>query len=225
MTVGPVFSGSIKCGHCQNVAPMEVVAQHSQVQEHEDDYSGMRWEEGYVYELLRCPACANVSLRRYFWRDATPEDVTFQLLYPSPSQRRTIGLPPKIERAYEAAGRVRSLDANAYGVLLGRLLDLVCEDRGAQGDTLAARLHSLAQKGEIPEKLVGVAHRLRQFRNVGAHADLGELTAEEVPMLDQLCVAILEYVYTAPHMATMAQQHLDKLKGRQQTERTGRDSD
>jgi hypothetical protein len=55
---------------------------------------------------------------------------------------------------------------------------------------------------------------LRKFRNVGAHPNLGELTLDEVPILDDFCRAILEYVYTAPHLAQIAQDALTALTKR-----------
>jgi hypothetical protein len=90
-------------------------------------------------------------------------------------------------------------------------LDLVCVDRKAEGNTLAKKLADLAHKGEIPTNLVGVSSGIRQFRNIGAHADLGSLTALESSLLDSLCRAILEYVYTAPYLAARAQIRFDKL--------------
>jgi hypothetical protein len=48
------------------------------------------------------------------------------------------------------------------------------------------------------------ARGLRQFRNVGAHAELGELTKEEAPILENLTRAILEYVSSAPLLIAQA---------------------
>jgi hypothetical protein len=140
-----------------------------------------------------------------------PDDVKFEDLYPS-EQRLPLGMPESVKRAYEAASRVRAIDANAYAVLVGRLLDMVCTDRGATGDTLHNRLQDLATKGEIPTKLVGVAHSVRGMRNVGAHADLGELTEVEVPIVSDLAKAILEYVYSAPYLAEQAARRLAAIK-------------
>jgi len=103
------------------------------------------------------------------------------------------------------------MDPNAYGVLLGRVLDILCEDRRANGDTLYKKLEDLGNKGEIPKPLVEMAHSLRQLRNVGAHASLGELTGKEIPFLDNLCRAILEYVYEAPDLIQKAKQRLDEI--------------
>ena len=91
---------------------------------------------------------------------------------------------------------------------------MICKDRGAVGKDLHEQLNSLATKGEIPIKLVGVAQSLRQLRNLGAHASIGELTSEEIPLLDDLCKAILEYVYIAPSLAEKAEARFNTLKNK-----------
>ncbi len=204
------FTGKMQCGHCQNIAPMSIEATYDGIESHDD--GPYEWSAGDVYELLKCPACRDVTLRHYYWHDhMDPSDAEFSIRYPQKT-KDVRGLPPKVEKAYQAANRVRKIDVNAYGVLLGRVLDLVCEDRGATGGTLDNRLKSLADSGEIPQKLVDVAAGLRQMRNIGAHADLGELTEEELPVLDDLTAAILDYVYSATYLANTAAQRLAKLK-------------
>jgi hypothetical protein len=207
------FTESIKCGHCQNEGPMEVVSGHSTVREYTDDRSGMRWDAGAVYELNQCPACEGVTLRRYYWHSGYMDggDVGHTVLYPM-GEKGLRGLPREIESGYRAAQRVRNIDANAYGVLLGRVLDLVCEDRHASGDTLDKRLKSLADNGEIPARLADLAAGLRKLRNIGAHADIGELTEAELPVLDDLIRAILEYVYSSPLLVREAEKRFARLK-------------
>ena len=68
------------------------------------------------------------------------------------------------------------------------------------------------ENGEIPAKLVDVAAGIRRLRNIGAHADLGELTEGELPVLDDLTRAILEYVYSAPLLAKEAEKRFARLK-------------
>ncbi len=201
-----------KCKHCNNVAPMEVVATYSEVKTHEDERTSHRWEAGGVYDLLLCPSCEKILLQYYFWHeDMDPEEVTVKILYPINTEL-PVGLPNEIQKAYEAALAVRNISPNAYAVLVGRVLELVCKDRKATGKDLYKRLNDLADKNEIPKNLVTVAHGLRDMRNIGAHSDLGELTVEEVPLLDDLCTAILEYVYSAPHLAKQAEKRLTELK-------------
>src|SRR5262249_50952308 len=124
------------------------------------------------------------------------------------------GLPIAIAKAYDASQKVRQVDANAFGVLIRRVLEMVCEDREADGKSLYDRLADLAARHEIPDKLVGVARNLRNLGNVGAHASLGALTPAEVPILDDLCRSLLEYVYSAPYLVQQAENRLKTLKGR-----------
>lgn len=208
------FTASMKCGHCHNTAPMEIVADCSTVREYPtDDQSDGSWDEGSVYETCKCPACNNMTFRSCDWHSGRMDesDIEYKVLYPL-GEKVLRGLPRKIDAAYKAAHKVRNIDANAYGVLLGRVLDFVCEDRSASGKTLDEKLKSLAENKEIPSKLVDVAAGIRKLRNIGAHANLGELTVAELPVLDDLTSAILEYVYSAPFLAREAEERYAKLK-------------
>ena len=202
------FTKPIKCGHCGNVTPMRSVAHYFKpLAEHPGD------DAGHGYNILLCPACESLCFAEYFWYDGmeTDADVSFRLLYPR-EEGMPLGLPIEIQRTFTAALKVKSIDTNAFGVLLGRVLEKVCEDRKAHGNSLDEKLSDLAKKNEIPTNLVEVAHSLRKLRNIGAHASLGELTGKEVPILESLSRAILEYVYTAPHLATLAKERLKQLK-------------
>jgi hypothetical protein len=208
------FSGVQPCGHCGNRAPMPIVREYAEHTGREEQ--GVEWNESTHYELLKCPACSGIVLRTFFWHDGYMDDAegpTYKVLYPS-ERPKPRGLPKTVATDYEAAQRVKNLSPNAYGVLLGRVLELVCEDRSAKGRSLHEKLKDLASKNEIPTKLVDVAQSLKDLRNVGAHAALGDLTPGEVPILEDLTRAILEYVYSAPALAEAAVKSLDALKRR-----------
>ncbi len=210
------FTEPMKCGHCSNFAPMIKGATYSTVEPILDEEDDAPHDEGYIYQILDCPSCHKITLSKDYYHemfDAFEELPAVEILYPV-DDKVPLGLPKMIKRAYEASLKVRHIDANAFGVLVGRVLEMVCENRNAKGQDLNAKLADLASKGEIPNNLVGVAGGLRNLRNVGAHAGLGELTEEEVPILNSLAKAILEYVYSAPHLAQLAQNKLDMLRKR-----------
>lgn len=192
---------------------MKLIAKYEAVAPVYDEGGEIVCAEGPCYELLKCPACKEVELRTYYFHTSDNGEREYAVLYPTTS-KGPLGLPAKIQKEYDAARRVRSASANAYSVLMGRVLELVCEDRKAGGKDLYNKLTDLSGRGEIPSKLVAVADKLRIFRNVGAHAVLGELTEKEVPILDNLSRAILEYVYSAPYLAEQAKKALDKLHQR-----------
>lgn len=217
-------TGFINCDNCGNHAPMDIVAEYYQstIKVYDDPYHGYyepcEPEQGYRYSLLLCFACKEVTLWKYFEADyLDPEEIVTETLFPA-ERSRLSGLPYKIQEAYEIALKVRAIEVNAYAVLIGRILEMICEDRKATGKDLYNKLDDLATKGEIPAKLVGVAHSLRKLRNFGAHASVGELTRDEVPILDDLCRAILEYVYSAPFLVAKAEQQLNILKEKRSKE-------
>ena len=206
---GQEYSDVLVCGHCGNRAPMYLRAFYEQ--QLSDDPG---FEASSTFQLLECPSCEKISLVDILWHDSMePEDVVTEVIYPA-ADKLPQGLPEAVLKAYEAALKVKRIDANAFGVLLGRVLELVCEDRGAEGRSLHERLKALSTKGEIPSKLVEVGASLRQLRNVGAHAVLGDLSRREVPVLEGLARAILEYVYTAPLLVMRADNRLKRLKKR-----------
>jgi hypothetical protein len=205
------FSKTIKCRHCSNHAPMLIAASLNRVQEFSDEQAPFDWSEGYVWDILECPACHDVMLRKEHWHSEIDTSDETKIVYPV-DPGYPDGLPENIEIAYEAAQKVKSIDSNAFAVLLGRVLDLVCLDKNADGETLYARLKDIADKGIMPQQLADMAHQLRHLRNIGAHADLGVLTKAEIPTLESLSKAILEYVYSAPTLLRLVQEKIDGLK-------------
>jgi hypothetical protein len=205
------YSDILTCGYCRNKAPMEVIGSVQDFQEEVfDNHPSV--DSGEVYDVLKCPACSKVNIASYFWAEyMDPEDAQVEIIYPQ-QDTTPRGLPDSILKAYRAAESVRHIDVNAYAILLRRLLELVCHDRSAEGATLALMLKDLANKNEVPEKLVNVANGLKNFGNVGAHVGIGELTEKEIPMLRALCFAILEYLYSAPFLANQAEEQLTIIK-------------
>lgn len=219
-----VFTSQQKCGHCGNFAPMEVVGSYSQTQT-EEDGDGAPWEHGKIFQLLLCPACQGLIFRSYWWHDGMESegDISPETLYPSET-RIPPGLPLTVQRAFVSAIKVKPVDSNAFGVLMGRVLEAVCADKKANGNSLANKLKDLADRGEIPNQLIGIANGLRQLRNVGAHADLGELTPQEVPIVEDLCRALLDYLYVAPFLTQRAIDRLEALKNKPSAQQDSKQS-
>lgn len=191
---------------------MEVGTTYSQT--YTDEYpDGSTVDHGQAFELVVCPACHGVILRSYYWHEGMESegDTKIDVLYPSET-RLPPGLPVAVQRAFVSALKVKPIDSNAFAVLIGRVIDEVCAERKAKGDSLFQKLKDLANRQEIPTKLVGVADGLRHLRNVGAHAELGELTPQELPIVEDLCRALLDYLYAAPFLTQRAMDRLDALK-------------
>lgn len=210
-----ILSKLITCRHCGNVSQMDIIGNVADDYTEEDPETGMSFDGGTHYSVLKCPACVKVNIVSYGWHEAMESDdeISYDFLFPQ-NPNYPIGLPEKILTAYNAAEKVKTIDVNAYAILMRRLLELVCLDRNATSGTLAAMLKELANKNEIPNKLVKVASGLKDFGNIGAHAGSGDLTETEIPIVNALCSAILEYVYSAPYLATIAENKLTTIKSK-----------
>jgi hypothetical protein len=205
------------CGHCGNVAKMEVLGSVKDTSVETDNEGIYEYEAGTIYEILKCPACKKDNVVCFGWWDGieSEEEIEYKFLYPL-DKDTPLGLPTKILNAYKAAEKVKTIDVNAYAILMRRLLELICIDRKAKGNTLAVMLKDLSNKNEIPAKLVDVANGLKNFGNIGAHAKIGELSEEEIPILSALITAILEYIYSAPFLASSAEEKLKTITTKNQ---------
>ena len=203
-----------QCGHCGNKSCMEVVTSYDATRSFTDPF-GDTYDAGDVWELVLCPVCSGINLRQVnvHW-GAEPEigRRAARVVYPS-TGKSFAGLPPAIDSAYHAALKVRHVDANAFAVLLRRVIEGVCLDRGASGRNLYDQLNDLAKKGEIPVQLAEMAHQLRLFGNIGAHFGEEDVTCADAALLDDLCGAVLEYVYVAPGWLDKLKSRLEELKG------------
>lgn len=209
------ISTVVTCGHCYNISGMEILGSVNDltIENQPENYHYI--EYGTIYDILKCPACKKNNILSYEWasymEDQEDFEPTYSLVYPS-ADNIPAGLPENIEKAYIAAEQIKNIDPNSYAVLSRRLLEMVCLNRNATGKSLYDKLKDLSAKGEIPEKLVGVTMGLKNFGNIGAHAGLGELSAKEIPIVNALTLAVLEYIYSAPLLATEAENKLIAIK-------------
>lgn len=209
------YSKTVTCGHCNNISKMEIIGSIGDLVDEMDPEHGPIGQYGTYYDVFRCPACEKPNIVSYGWHDGmeSEDELDYEFLYPL-DKSIPLGLPAPILSTYKAAEKVKTIDVNAYAILMRRLLELVCIDRNASGKSLALMLKDLANKNEIPEKLVDVANGLKNFGNIGAHAGSGELSEKEIPIVKALTKAILEYIYSAPYLATVAENKLKSIKSK-----------
>ena len=195
-------SDPYQCLNCGNTAPMTIRGHHSLVLKESPD---QQYQLLQIYELLECPICRKPTLRSYLWLepDGSPEDLVYQRHYP-PEAKVPAVLPEVIKRAYLAAERIKQLDPNAYGVLTGRFLELVMIDQGSKKKNLEHALKDIMKQGKIPASICDITARLKDLRNVGGHAWLGSLTDAEVPILSELCEALVFHLYVIPSLISKA---------------------
>ncbi|MGB2925915.1 MAG: DUF4145 domain-containing protein [Limnothrix sp.] len=177
------------------------------------DLQNLDYKEGYVYELLFCLSCSNVTLRKHFEADYLEDVAKEETLYPSQSLN-PFHFPQPVKEAYEAALKARNINANAYAMLLTTMLEKICLDKKVDGKDLHEKLKKLAENNEIPDKLADIAHSLRKLRNISVHEPDSELSEEEIPILDDLSRAVLEYIYIAPALARQAEIKYENMEER-----------
>lgn len=72
-----------------------------------------------------------------------------------PNSRRLLrdlqAVPQAIRKAYEAALKVKNVEPNAFAVLVGRTLEIMCKCENVQGRVLADKLRNLGDSGRIPQ--------------------------------------------------------------------------
>ncbi|NPV90911.1 MAG: DUF4145 domain-containing protein [Firmicutes bacterium] len=200
------------CPHCGNRAPMIVATSY----EHQIIYGDPPYtdEDNFLWSLFVCPNCDKPILdekfRSSFEMDIDRWPIHEKTLYPY-AQVNLRGLPENISKSYEAALKVRHIEHNAFAVLIGRTLEIICKDKNARGNNLFEKLDYLCEQDVIPGRLVEMAHGIRQLRNIGAHADLGEIVEFDIQILTDFTEAILEYIYRAPTRLEILQNRLNTL--------------
>jgi Domain of unknown function (DUF4145) len=193
-----------QCGWCGVKTALDERARYrAKVVEHDGGY-----EETQTWVLYQCVSCDRPTLIEVWYFDGTDEWEETTLLPSAASDNSS--LPEPVARAYEAALAVRHVEPNAFAVLIGRMLEVVCQHEGAAGKNLVERLAVLADSGRIPGPLAEMAQQLRQIRNLGAHAAYDEVREADVPVISEFAEAILEYLYRAPAKVAAVEDRLTK---------------
>jgi len=110
-------------------------------------------------------------------------------------------LPPNILETLEEAIRCHSYKAyKATALMVRRVLEELCEDKGATGNDLKARLQNLGGTITVPNELLDAADELRLLGNDAAHVKakdydaIGELEATAaVALAKELLKATYQY--------------------------------
>ncbi len=166
-------------------------------------------ERGPAYQLVRCPGCRRGVLLYLFGQRSASEGPTFSIIcHDKLSSPR--GLPKEIEQAWIAAGSVKLIDHNAYGILLQRALELICRDRRAEGRDLYEMLKDLATYNRLPVRLLDAEESLRALASIGTRAARGDLAVAEIPYLDWLADMLVTALYTVSYYLKKVE---DQLSG------------
>lgn len=108
-------------------------------------------------------------------------------------------LPERVQEPLEEAIECHANECfRAAAVMVRRTLEAVCEDQGAEGDSLYARIESLGQKIVLPKGLVAALHDLRLLGNDAAHVEAREyenVGKREVEVAVEIAKMIIHATY------------------------------
>jgi hypothetical protein len=184
------------CGHCAHRGPLEhkedIVIDRSV--EDVEGFGEINW--AHTLRIYRCAACDAPTIYEHFWADEFGDSFAVKCLYPTARDNSMV--PARVRNRLDAAKKVRKIEPGFYAVGIRRMLETVCNVEEAQGGDLFAQLDDLAKKDRIPAMLAEIAHELRRLGNLGAHDEDVEVAPDDVPVIEDLADAILEYLYRAP---------------------------
>jgi hypothetical protein len=175
---------------------MEVGAGYSQTRT-EDGSDSDPSERGKVFQLLVCPACEGVISRTRIGAMIASNQRRIFLLRSYIQEIRVYppGLPPVIRKAFLLAQRVKPIDLNAFGVMMGRVLEEICADTKASERILADKLKDRADRGEITGEVgrsgrwLEKASQLGRTRRTGrAHPPEGSNRRRSLPSSARLSI-------------------------------------
>lgn len=108
-------------------------------------------------------------------------------------------IPPLIKESLEEAIKCHSNECfRACAIMVRRVLEEICADRGAKGNNLKKRIASLRDTVIIPEELLEAANELRLLGNDAAHVEskiYDGIGKEEAELSVELAKELLKAVY------------------------------
>jgi len=203
------------CPHCGNKAPQRLVL----MQLTESSTLDSDWNElpaPAAWYIAICEACSNVLVYCGWAEGCIPEEDHFLhhltiLMWPK-SEALHPAVPKPIVAIYKEAHRIKEIAPNAFAVQIRRALEAVCDDQGVSKGTLYKRIVDLVNKGIVPTVFGEAADLLRAVGNMGAHAGDVQVHPWLVSAVDDLFLAVVEYVYIAPKKVEDFRQRLDDYR-------------
>jgi uncharacterized protein DUF4145 len=203
------------CGHCGFKGPLQHNDKPVALKRETAEVvgTGEQVEFGKFASIAVCPVCDEPTVWTYFWDSFSGEPDEGRRIYPT--ERDSRALPEKVRRRLDAALRVKKIEPGLYAVGIRRMLETVANQEEAEGGNLFEKLDDLAAKERIPGTLAEIAHELRKLGNLGAHDEEVEVESADVPVIEDLAEAILEYLYRAPAKLASVQAGIEERRRRE----------
>ena len=109
---------------------------------------------------------------------------------------RIFALPAKT--AFESALKVKNIDTAICALALRRVLEAICKDKGAEGNSLEKMIANMIDREILPGMFDDACWIIRQLGNSAAHADKKVFSMHQVDQTIEFVQNIINYLYTLP---------------------------
>lgn len=191
----------LTCYHCGNQGLMTIEHAHrydfgEPILNAYNEVTDVDVEEIYHWQLLSCPVCHRVTL----WEnmiDPILEYADAKTLYPMCTIDYS-GVPSRIKTAFESALKVKNIDTAICALALRRVLEAICKDKGAEGNSLEKMIANMIDREILPGMFDDACWIIRQLGNSAAHADKKVFSMHQVDQTIEFVQNIINYLYTLP---------------------------
>jgi hypothetical protein len=192
------------CDHCGNLSYW---SEKATLFRSVEEFPGSGYDIG--YHLYQCTICNQPILQETFQRGGEVQGS--RQLWPPPL-RLSPAAPQRVRQIYQEARSVMRRSPSSYVVQIGRALEAITNDKGAQGNSLYQKLDWLVTEGHLPQVFGEMTHVTRILRNWGAHDAEVDVEPEDVDVVDEFFKAIVEYLYVAPARVRRVQDLIEQRK-------------
>lgn len=205
------------CYHCGNTGILKYICEIDSPEsiDEYDEYGQLIFHqviENVRWYFFQCPVCNNPVLISEYTCEAMPvayretknEFPTVNICYD--------GVPNNIRHAFDSAIKTRGIDKAICLLSLRRTLEMICNDKGAQGKTLEKKINDLVNKKVLPEMMKDACWIVRQNGNDAAHAEEVVFTEYEVSEVIEYVATIINYLYSMPIRLSKTRKRIELRK-------------
>ncbi|MDP9630074.1 UNVERIFIED_ORG: glutaredoxin [Ensifer adhaerens] len=185
----------LTCPHCRHAGAFYAPSTKDVYWEETEGSGSDRTDANYLVGIRRCPSPDCNGVVFIGKRDGKLAE-TFP---PTTVDFDTTNLPEDILSSFEQAVKSHSIGCfKASALMVRRVLEELCKDKGATGKNLKEQIKQLSGTIIVPTVLLTAADELRILGNDAAHIkakDYDEIGKEEVELAIELTKELLKAVY------------------------------
>lgn len=206
------------CRHCGNKTSHALVYTHSvdvPLGIYDENYDEITSPD--YFFLFECKTCHGISLKNVFSEQLDPDptaEIPFEsveYLYPSVKTFEE-EVPAGLRLVMSEASKVKLISAMAYLILVRKILEELCKERGIKEKNLQENLKKLVENEKLPDIFVKSSDKLRLLGNIGAHESKIEINKEDIKLVEEFLFALVEYIYVMPFKLDKLNEAFDKQK-------------